>query len=198
MDKKQLIYHNGEWIEGNVDEIIEKAAKEGRLLYHNGKKVDNNIFEREEDANEIDSEMNEFPVDDKYKIELNLFGIDKKELLYLLKKIEVKINAYFFDDEIIKDYIITRNTEIQEEAMLRILFYFRYKNKGKEIVDNIIKKRIKKKPSLRKYGVEKIREQVWMYFMLGYHDYFPYLKDFRDRHLEEMDERIRRKMLEEL
>lgn len=197
MDKKQLIYHNGEWIEGNVDEIIEKAAKEGRLLYHNGKKVDNNIFEREEDTNEIDSEMNEFPVDDKYKIELNLFEIDKKELLYLLKKIEVKINAYFFDDEIIKDYIITRNTEIQEEeAMLRILFYFRYKNKGKEIVDNIIKKRIKKKPSLRKYGVKKIREQVWMYFMLGYHDCFPYLKDFRDRHLEEMDERIRRKMLE--
>lgn len=132
MDKKQLIYHNGEWIEGNVDEIIEKAAKEGRLLYHNGKKVDNNIFEREEDTNEIDSEMNEFPVDDKYKIELNLFEIDKKELLYLLKKIEVKINAYFFDDEIIKDYIITRNTEIQEEAMLRILFYFRYKSKEKK------------------------------------------------------------------
>ena len=141
--EKKLIYHNGEWIEGNVDEVIEKAAREGRLLYHNAKMVDNNIFEREEDTNEIDSEMNEFPVDDKYKIELNLFEIDKKELLYLLKKIEVKINAYFFDDEIIKDYIITRNPEIENEAIQRIIFYFSYERKGREIVDNIIKKRKK-------------------------------------------------------
>lgn len=192
--ERKFIYHNGEWIEKDVDEIIEKAAKEGRLLYHNGKIVENSIFNG--DCDKIEDIYSETGESNVYTI--NLFEINEKELLNLLKRIEGKLNSYFFNDGIIKEYATTRDPKIEDEAMTRVNFYFYNEMKGVKIVEDVIKKRIKKKPSLRKYGIDKIKEELWGYYMLCEHDCFPYLKPLKDYIFETLEEEMLQRKLEEM
>lgn len=105
------------------------------------------------------------------------YFLEEKEIIYLLDKISSKLNNLFLKDETIRLYSKTLDSSLEYTVVRRVVEIL--DKEGMKAIEEIIKKRIKKKPSLRKYGIKNIEDDVFNYYLKVDKTHLKYLDVFK-------------------